>query len=491
MGCVIVRNAVVSLEVSTSSAKCMLFAEDGGVISEFSRPFARSVADGPTQNPDGIVESALEVLRQAVQWAGGRGIGIAAVGLVGTWHSLLLLDAERRPLGAVSTWADLSAAPSVAELRRDAEFVADFYHSTGCMVHAMYPAWKWFHLKQTQPEVTSCAAFVSSQIEYVFQSLTGGLGVSKCTASGTGLFNINTLDWDDDVLQMVGVRREQLSPLHEAFYTQPMLASVAQRVGLPSGVPVTVGCADGAMNQVGAGGVRASTMSMSVGTSGALRAVHDEPRIPAAPSTWCYYMFCGKRLAGAAINNGTNCVDWFLSRVGAKGQDAGAYDTFSRGASQVDVETAPLFMPFLFGERCPGWREEREGGFCGVRASHDEFDLYHAVLEGVLFNMRQCYEILASAGGRPDRVLVSGGILNSDQWAQMAADIFGRELLATETTNSSTVGAALVALQAVTGGGQAQEYTPQIARSFMPRDNMSEVYHRRYGRYLELYERGV
>jgi gluconokinase len=469
----------------------MLFHEDEGVISEFSRPFARDVADGPTQNPDGIVASALDVLRQAVQWAGAHGIDIAAVGLAGTWHSLLLLDARRRPLGAISTWADLSAAPSVAELRQDAEFVTDFYHRTGCMVHAMYPVWKWFHLKRTQPEVACRVAHVSSQIEYVFQSLTGCLGVSSCTASGTGLLNINTLDWDDDILEMAGVRREQVGPLYEAFHTEPMLASVAERVGLPSGVPVTVGCADGAMNQVGVGGVRSRTMSMSVGTSGALRSVHDEPRIPNTPSTWCYYLFGGKRLAGAAINNGTNCVDWFLSRAGVKGRDGGAYEVFSSGAGQVDVAGAPYFMPFLFGERCPGWREEREGGFCGVRASHDEFDLYHAVLEGVLFNMRQCYEILARVGGSPDQMLVSGGILNSDEWAQMASDIFGRELLATPTTNSSTVGAALVALQAVTGRGQAEEYIPQITRSFVPRDNMSEVYDRRYRRYLELYDRGV
>jgi gluconokinase len=484
-----VRNVVASLEVSTSSAKCMLFSEDDGVISEFSRSFARDVADGPTQSPDGVVESALVVLHQAVQWASRRDISIAAVGLAGTWHSLLLLDAECRPLGAVSTWADLSAAPSVTALRRNAESVANFYHKTGCMVHAMYPVWKWFHLRRTQPEVTRRVAFVSSQIEYVFQSLTGCRGVSKCTASGTGLFNINTLDWDDDVLEMVGVRREQLSPLHEAFHSEPMLASVADRVGLPSGVPITVGCADGAMNQVGAGGVRPRTMSMSVGTSGALRAVHDKPRIPDTPSTWCYYMFGGKRLAGAAINNGTNCVDWFLSRAGRKERDAGAYEAFSRGAAQVDVAGAPFFMPFLFGERCPGWREEREGGFYGVRASHDEFDLYHAVLEGVLFNMRQCYEILARVGGRPDCMLVSGGILNSDQWTQMAADIFGRGLLATGTANSSTVGAALVALEAVTGGGQAEHYSPDIARTFVPRDPMSEVYDQRYQRYLELYER--
>ncbi len=77
-----------------------------------------------------------------------------------------------------------------------------------------------------------------------------------------------------------------------------------------------------------------------------------------------------------------------------------------------------LFHPFVFGERCPGWSEDRRGGFVGIHAFHDEFDLYHAVLEGVLFNMRQCYEILEDLGGKPERILLSGGIMNSSEWAR-------------------------------------------------------------------------
>ena len=105
---------VASLEVSTSSAKCILFSVERGVVAEVTSRYASHVADGPSQDPDGLLECALEVLRRVVHRAQALGLRIEAVGLTGTWHSLLALDRERRPLGRVSTWADLSGAPWVA-----------------------------------------------------------------------------------------------------------------------------------------------------------------------------------------------------------------------------------------------------------------------------------------------------------------------------------------------------------------------------------------
>lgn len=439
---------VASLEVSTTSAKCILYSPAAGVIAEASRRYAAEVADGPTQDPDGVVTCALDVLREMAQAAAARGVEVSAVGLTGTWHSMLLLDADRRPLGRISTWADLSGAGHAAELRRDAGLTRKCYHATGCMVHAMYPVWKWHHTARTRPELAAAARYVSSQVEYLFEFLTGKAAVSRSTASGSGLMNIHTLDWDPDVLGFVGLRREQLAPLVEATHSEPLLAGAAAAVGLPPGTPVAVGCADGAMNQLAIGGVAGGAMSMSVGTSGALRVSHTEARIPEEPSTWCYYLMNGRRLAGAAVNNATNCVDWFLAAAGAGRLGADVYNRYSAALADVDVARAPIFMPFLFGERCPGWNEQRSGGFVVLRASHTTYDMYYAVLEGVLFNMRQCYDILVDVGGRPEQVLVSGGITNSEPWMQMAARIMRRELLVTGTANESTVGGALVALMA-------------------------------------------
>ncbi|NMB46107.1 MAG: hypothetical protein GX998_06805, partial [Firmicutes bacterium] len=417
---------VVSLEVSTTTAKCILFSVKQGVIAEASRRYGADVADGPSQDPQGIFSCALDVLRQMVQAADDRGLAIEAIGLTGIWHSLLLVDGERQPVERIRTWVDLAGADHISAVRRDEELVRSCYHKTGCMVHAVYPAWKWHYLKYSQPELTEKARYISSQMEYVFESLTGEMAVSKSIASGTGFFNIHTLDWDTDVLDIMGLAPDQLGELVEAFHTAPLKPEIAQLVGLPSGVPVTVGCADGAMNQLAIGGLGTEAMSMSVGTSGALRVVHLEPRIPEEPSTWCYYLLGGRRLAGAAVNNGTNCVDWFLTRHGGQ-LSSRVYDRFSEGIMAVDRTEAPVFMPFLFGERCPGWKENRTGGFVDVKATHGEYALYYSILEGVLFNMRQCYDILVEVGGRPQEVLVSGGIVNSAPWMQMAADILQRE----------------------------------------------------------------
>ncbi len=497
---VAVADAVVaSLEVSTTSAKCILYSSTAGVIAEASRRYAADVADGPTQDPNGVVACAMDVLREMVQAAAARSVEVRAIGLTGTWHSMLLLDADRRPLGRISTWADLSAADHAAAQRRDSELTRKFYHATGCMVHAMYPVWKWHNVSRTRPELAAATRHVVTQVEYLFQSLTGKAAVSRSTASGSGLMNIHTLDWDSDVLGYVGLRRDQLAPLVEATHSAPLLAGAAAAVGLPAGIPVAVGCADGAMNQLAIGGLAGGAMSMSVGTSGALRVCHTEARIPEKPSTWCYYLMNGRRLAGAAVNNATNCVDWFLATTGAEQLGADVYSRYSDALAEVDAARAPMFMPFLFGERCPGWNEQRSGGFVGLRASHTTYDMYYAVLEGVLFNMRQCYDILVEVGGRPERVLVSGGITNSEPWMQMAARIMRRELLVTGTANESTVGGALAALMAV---GELDEATlarrqVPVTRRYEPEAGsvagvagggaVAADLQQRYERYMELY----
>lgn len=478
---------VIGLEVSTSSAKAIIFCPNEGVVAEATLPFPEDVASGPTQDAKGIVATAVSALKEVVNSAGCDVNSICGIGLSGTWHSLLLLDSECKPLGRIRTWADLSAAPTVAPLRTDDALVRKLYHRTGCMTHALYPLWKWIHLARTLPELTQKTAYLSSQLEYVYQALTSDRSISKCAASGTGLMNINSLDWDDEILEFAGIKREQLGELVEAFHTAPLLSSVAKEVGLPEGLPVTVGCADGAMNQVGIGGVAEGIMSMSVGTSGALRVAHKVPKLPGKPSTWCYYLFDGRRLAGAAINGATNCVDWYLDCLSAKCKGHRDYGRFEEGASGVSVEKAPYFLPFLFGERCPGWHEEKTGGFYGVRGVHNESDLYYSILEGVLFNMYHCYQILAETGGTPHRVLMSGGILNSPLWSQMAADIFQREILATGVANDSTVGAALIALQSCGGIDSVGDYHPSVTMRFTPGDDKLKIYESRFRKYLDLY----
>lgn len=476
---------VIGLEVSTSAAKCILFSLEEGIIESASVNYSKEVSDTVSQDPEGIFTAALEALTKVVKSTDRK---ISAIGLGGTWHSLLLLDKERRPLDRIRTWADVSAAPSVDGLREDRNFVDRFYQKTGCMVHGLYPIWKFHHLKKTRPELAGKTVYLGSQIEYLFLRLTGKNYVSKCIASGTGFFNIHSLDWDDELLELTGVRREQFGELKEAPESAPLLREIAGKVGLPSGVPVTVGCADGALNQAGIGGAKEGMMSFSVGTSAAIRMVCNEPVIPAVPSTWCYYLYNGKRLAGAATQGSTNCLGWYLDCLVPGGPKAHDYKKYDQAAAGVELSDAPYFLPFLFGERCPGWQEERRGGFLDVKATHNEGDLYYAVLEGILFNIYQCYRILTEVGGEPEEIRISGGIMNSPFWLQLAADIFGRELGTTGFTNDSTVGAALFALQAMGGIERIEDYRPPVTDRVTPQPGRVDLLRKRFDKYLKFYE---
>ncbi|HEX7712767.1 MAG TPA: FGGY family carbohydrate kinase [Bacillota bacterium] len=473
---------VVGLEVSTSAAKAVLFSRGEGVLATSTIPFDGAVSDTVSQDPDGVVEAALQALAEITLHSREP---IAGIGLGGTWHSLLLLDKEYRPLERVHTWADLSASSLVSEVRRDSKLVEWFYQRTGCMVHAMYPLWKYLDIKRRRPELVEKTAYLGSSLEYLFMRLTGRQCLSKCLASGSGWFNIRRLDWDSEILDYAGVDPGQLGELKELPEWAPLTVEAAARTGLLAGIPVTVGGADGAMNQIGIGGVIPGIMSFSVGTSGALRITQSEPKLPVTPSTWCYYLYDGKRLAGAATHACSN-LDWFLSNWNsAKGK---GYDQYAQEAALIERENAPYFLPFIYGERCPGWREDRSGGFLELRAGHRRADLYYAVLEGILFNLYQCYRSLTATCEAAAEIRISGGIMNSPFWLQLAADIFGREITATSVTNDSTVGAALFALEASGGLADVAEYRPALTDTVQPRAEFRELLERRFQHYLTLYQ---
>ncbi len=472
---------VVGLEISTSAAKAILFSPAEGVIDEVSLKYSQEVADTLHLDPERVWAAAMGALKQVVQRTDRK---IAAIGLGSAWHSLLLLDVNRAPISPIYTWADVSAGPTVDPLKADQDFSREYYQKTGHMVHAMYPYWKYYHLQKTAPELVRKVRYISSQVEYVYEGLTEEAGVSKCIASASGFFNIHTLDWDRDLLAMVNLEPSQFSPLREAPHWAGLKGSIAKEVGLPAGLPVTVGFSDGAMNQVGIGGDRAGIMSFSVGTSAAIRMVSPEPLIPDKPSTWCYYLYNGMRLIGASTQGACSCLDWFLNNLP---EELRSYDYFEAEAAKVDIAQAPFLLPFLFGERCPGWEDRRLGGFLELRPTHRLADLYFAILEGILFNVYHCYQLLTALAGAPEKIVISGGIMHSRFWLQMAADIFGRELLTTGVTNDSTVGAAIVGLAAAGGLKKTGGFTPDLRQATPPPSKNRRVYQERFQKYLELY----
>lgn len=474
---------VLALETSTSASKAAIYSSEEGLIKVLSIPYVEGISDTITQDAKGVLNLLINEIKEILK---SDTYEIDAISLSGIWHSLLLLDKDREPLTPIYTWADTRPAKTVAEYRRDEELWNWFYNKTGCAVHSLYPLWKVIHLKKEEPALFKKACYITSQLQYIFEQLTGERVESKTIASGTGMFNIHSLDWDEDLLKFAGISPSMLCELREATFYAPLKEDMAQLLGLKSGIPVIIGGADGALNQVGAGALKNGIMTLSVGTSGAIRLAYDEPVLPVNRSTWCYYSLNEKRLAGAATSGAGNCLEWFKKRV-YKGLGLG-YKELDEMAAKANIQTAPIFLPFLYGERNPGWQDSRQASFMGIKGHHEIGDLFHGVLEGVLFNLYQCYKALTEITGEPKEIRISGGIENSPHWLQMAADIFNRDIITSGIQHMSTVGAAVLALNALGEITDIEKYEPGSGQKYTPNKDKSEIYQDRYREYLYYYQ---
>ncbi len=465
---------ILVLEASTTSAKAMLYNTNDNSFQVEAQPYGYMYDDITIHDAETVYESMIELGKRLSQ---GKEVHIIALGC--TWHSLTLCDKEMNPKTPVYLWSNTAAKGICTKLREDKDYVKGFYKKTGCMVNAIYPFFKLQYLQSQGFDLKDY--YIMGQGTYNTFRLTGQRVITACVASGTGLFNINKVEFDQELLSELGISEDQLSRLVGANQTFPLSEEAAKELGIKAGIPVIPANADGGLNQIGSGAIGEGVMTFSAGTSGAIRLSTSKPILPEEPSTWCYMSPKGW-LSGAATNGCCNCIDWFKKNNFAADI---SYDEIERNIK--DKETNPVFLPFIFGERSPGWNDERLGGFLEIKGHHTANDLYRGIQEGVLFNLYHCYKILTEVNGIPKKIRLSGGILNSQEWTQMCADIFQIEMEIDKNKHSSLLGGVILAMEILGVIKNVQDFDWGDSLTIKPNKNMAEIYKNKFEIYLKSY----
>ncbi|MDR1745153.1 MAG: hypothetical protein LBS30_05310 [Planctomycetota bacterium] len=466
---------VLVLEASTSAAKALVYDDEKGVVGTASEEYGPAIDAGGVHDARAVYELVVRLGRNVAE-----GNDIAAIGLSGVWHSILALDTNLKPAGKAYLWNFTGTNRICREIRDQKEKALAIYRNTGCMPNITYQPYSLLYMKKNGLDLAD--KLFCSQAGYNFLQLTGERLETKNIVSGMGLLNTHELRYDDGILELCGIRPEQLGALVDYRSHRPLTAEGAAALGVAPGIPVVPPHSDGGLNQIGNGAMRAGRMTFSVGTSAAIRLTTDHPVLSDPPATWCYVGADGW-MSGAATNGACNCVNWFVRTLL---RDKWSFDEL--GVRLLDEGPAPVFLPFNFGERCPGWEDTRRGGFQDLAGSDSPEVLFRAVSEGVLFNIYQCYRILTPLSGVPDRIILSGGILNSPKWAQMAADIFQREMHLSDNPNASVLGGAALALHAAGGLDDLHGFGDIALESVAPRPGAAAAYQKKFNRYLECYE---
>jgi len=428
----------IGLDIGTTATKACAFNAEGKMIGLAERDYEllHPEPGAAVQEAEAVFAAAEEALAELVKTTDGTP---QSIGLSCPMHSLLLLDAEDRPLSPVITWADLRAQTVMADFTR-AEGHA-LHELTGTPVHPMSPLVKLRWLAETDPDLLASAARIADlKSALVLRWATSGFLLDEQLASATGLMDLQTSEWVPTALEKAGVTTDRLPTIRPANTKLEWRPAVAKKLGL-TGVPLYLGGSDGVLANLGSGILTPGEVAMSVGTSGALRTAHGKARVDPKQGLFNYKMKDGLYVIGGPTNNGGKVLEYWQELLAAHFPDVGA---FIDGAFAVAAEDSPKADPWLNGERAPLWDATATAALTGLRGHHGPNHVARAVLDGVTENLVAILRNLEAVVGPADRILVSGGITRSPEWLELFAERSGREVVVAEATQASAYGAALV-----------------------------------------------
>jgi gluconokinase len=435
---------VLALDVGTSSVRAHVF-EAGA--EEHGEPARRDYPE--ERDPDRVVE----LTSQAIHEAGADGAD--AVGASCFGHSLLALDERGRPLTPILGWRDRRSADAAGWLARRLDSAA-VHARTGCYVHTSYWPAKLAWLAQDEPDVFRSARRFVSFCDYLYEQLLGReVGTSISIASPTGLLDLHTRTWDEELLATLGLDAERLPRISEDPVDgwHPALF-------------------DGACSNFGIGCVTRERAALMVGTSGALRLAYETEQPQPRPGLFLYRLDDARVVEGGSLSDGGNLYDWIERTLESTEGSLAGRDPNSHGLT---------FLTLLGGERSPGWHQQATGAIHGLTFSTTPLDLRQAALEGVAFRFAEIADLLPEL---EEIVATGGALLKDDDWVQIMADALGRSITVSGVKEASLRGAAVLTLERI---GESPSAAP-LGRMVEPRADRADSYRAARDRQRWLYE---
>ena len=325
--------------------------------------------------------------------------------------------------------------------------------------------------------------------------MTGEKATEPSDAAGTLLFDVRRSRWSEEMVVALELDPSILPAVRgSSSVTGGLTAAAAEALGLKQGTPVVGGGADNAAAAVGSGVVEQRAMQTSIGTSGAVVAPIERPRVDpgmrihsfnhAIADTW--YLMGVVLSAGAALG-------WFRQVLSGPSGTPLTYDELIAEATDTPPGADGLtFLPYLTGERTPHADSNARGAFVGMHTGHHRGHLVRAVMEGVVFALRDSLELMRGLGVDATEAVAVGGGARSEVWRQMQADVLSVPMVTVGPSGGAPYGAAVLA--AVGSGafpsvGEAcREWIRPLDR-LEPSPEVADTYGQAYERYRSLYPR--
>jgi gluconokinase len=440
--------AMLALDIGSSGARAALLDERGRELKGASvrADYGQARTEFATFDAAALLEQVAQIIDTLFAKLPESSTRIELISVSCFWHSLVGTDDSGSATTPVLGWADARAVDATHQLR--SRFDESEVHSrTGCRFHPSYWPAKLLRLQTEETETFLASSQWLSFADYLALQFFGETATSVSMASGTGLFNPQTCQWDDELLAMVGLSSASLPEIAAPQQTFSRLRhDYAARWPQLSEARLFPAIGDGAANSIGSSCHSRERISLMIGTSGAMRVCFNgEPPDRLPLELWCYRANRNRILIGGALSDGGGLFNWIKESL----LPAEDFATIESELELLSPDNHGLtVLPFWAGERSTGWNPEARGSIVGLTSRTLPIEILRAAMEAIAYRFALIADAIEPFA--PGATLIASGyaLRSSPTWVQILADVLGRRVLVSETSEASMRGAALLALEA-------------------------------------------
>jgi len=452
-------NHYMGIDIGTSSCKAVVFNENGRQVSAASREYdiISKNAGWAELDTDEVIGKCFEVIRESaslLEPGSVIGLGVSSQG-----EAFTLLDKEGRTLCNALVSSDIRANEMI---RPWTEQFGEkkLYRITGHTPHPMFSLFKLLWIQKYSPDI-----WAKAQRIVCFEDLLQyRLGIEKPAmgwplAGRTMMFDVVEHKWNTGILEMAGIRKEQLSePLQSGTIAGTVNPEIALNLNLAKCTLIVTGGHDQPCSALGAGAIEPGIAVYSSGTVECITPAFNKPVFNEGlrKNNLCTYDHAapGMYATVAFSLTGGNLLKWFRDEFGsaevgeAMRTDSDPYELLLNGMPENPSRL--LVLPYFTPSGTPYYDVSVKGAILGLDLSVTREEILKALLEGVAFEMRLNLDILKKSGYEVKELRIIGGGAKSQSHIQLKADVIGMPITMLDVTETGCMGVAMLAKAACT-----------------------------------------
>lgn len=475
----------IGIDSGTSAVKLLLMDETGKIHNIVSKEYPISFPHPgwSEQNPEDWFAQSMEGMKELIAECDKS--QVAGIGFGGQMHGLVALDADDQVIRPAILWNDGRTTKETEYLNEviGRETLSKY---TANIAFAGFTAPKILWMKENEPDKFARISKIMLPKDYLAYMLSGVHCTDYSDASGMLLLDVEHKCWSKEMIEICGIREEQLPKLFESYEVVGTLkAEIASELGLAEQVKVVAGAGDNAAAAVGTGTVGDGRCNISLGTSGTIFISSKNFGVDEHNALHSFDHADGNYHLMGCMLSAASCNKWWMDEI---------LKTKEYGEEQKKItrlgENHVFYLPYLMGERSPHNDPKARATFTGMSMDTTREDMTLAVLEGVAFGLRDSLEVARSLGIQIERTKICGGGAKSPLWKKIIANVMNLKVDVIESEEGPGYGGAMLA--AVGCGAfesveEAAEKLVKVVDTVEPEADLVEKYEERYQQFKNIY----